>query len=975
MKSESYIPVVEAQSEAPSAAVFSGIRGLGYFLTKELLNHELSVTLISLKQRSLGGALKVPQQDIDSVSNLEQFVGDYVFCLLPSCRSTTIFLDPIINLCRQKQSKLLVVEFNDATGKKLGDHLRASAGDLDYRLIFVSQIYGEFVDPDLPDPFGQLLVTAVSNRQLQLPAETQTFLFPTHYQDVAKGLVSAMFKGSTLGKTYSLSSLEAVSASSLALAMKQALAEAGRLEPSVDYVSAVPWTTPDQKLTAYTQADLGWYPEAELKQGLRKAVKNLVDELGDSDTIETIDLPEPQDLPPAPAVVKPLVTNKINEPDGGVQLKRLATNQGEAQSQVGLPPRPMPSSGRDWNRSATPRRRLITRRGLSTFLVLTVLVFVLTLPITSFVWASSRGIGQLQSALASLEAGETDQAQIEAQSAKETLETTRGLVNLMRPLAFMKPEYPEKYDRLLDAASRIAGMVSLSAQTLDQLDKLYRHLVTGEPEIDVDDTITVAKTNTQELYNQNALLIASLDRVEFDSRLDYFNQLSTLKRNLPETQQVLQTGAQLLEILPEIISTDKTKNILVLIQNSGELRPTGGFIDGVALATIRQGRLVNVEYQDVFSLDKQLQGYVEPPPALKKYLGESSWFLRDSNFWPNFPDSAVQAKWFYEKESPATIDGVIAVNLYTLKALLEATGPVSLSPWNETVSATNLFDKILYLSKASPEPKTAGNSYPALELAKVIGGRLTQAQISLPLLAKSFSRAIAEEQLLFYFGDRDLQAKLEQLNWTGSLKHKPCFVQFASVSCVSETFAVNEANIGINKANLFVDRILTQEVEIDDKGRIVHKLQIDYRNTSTSTTWPGGDYKAYVRLYAPLGSQIAELTLSGTVIGLEESKPSGVGLVEFSFPLLVRAGEASQLRLELKSPNVLNTLSEVSALTINWEKQSGLPPLPFKLTINYPEFLVPEAVNLPTAKTPGQIQFLSQQARDQATAVLFRKSQ
>ena len=64
-------------------------------------------------------------------------------------------------------------------------------------------------------------------------------------------------------------------------------------------------------------------------------------------------------------------------------------------------------------------------------------------------------------------------------------------------------------------------------------------------------------------------------------------------------------------------------------------------------------------------------GARELPADLKQYLGEDGWYLRDANWSPFFPKTAVQAAWFLEKEVGQKVDGVWAINLEVAKGCLK----------------------------------------------------------------------------------------------------------------------------------------------------------------------------------------------------------------------------------------------------------------------------------------------------------------
>jgi len=76
----------------------------------------------------------------------------------------------------------------------------------------------------------------------------------------------------------------------------------------------------------------------------------------------------------------------------------------------------------------------------------------------------------------------------------------------------------------------------------------------------------------------------------------------------------------------------------------------------------KDGHIFSINHHDVDSLDAQLKGGVVPPKGIASYLNEKNWFLRDSNWDPDFPTSAVRAEWFIDKEIGESFDGVFAIN-------------------------------------------------------------------------------------------------------------------------------------------------------------------------------------------------------------------------------------------------------------------------------------------------------------------------
>ena len=145
--------------------------------------------------------------------------------------------------------------------------------------------------------------------------------------------------------------------------------------------------------------------------------------------------------------------------------------------------------------------------------------------------------------------------------------------------------------------------------------------------------------------------------------------------------------------IPSLLGQDQGKTYMVLFENNMELRPTGGFIGSFGLVSFDGGRLTDLAVNDVYSADGQLNGHVEPPAPIKNYLGEANWWLRDSNWDPDFPTSAKRAEWFLDKEIGKKVDGAVAVDLSPIREILKITGPIFLSDYNLNISSDNLYEK------------------------------------------------------------------------------------------------------------------------------------------------------------------------------------------------------------------------------------------------------------------------------------------
>ncbi|TLM74717.1 DUF4012 domain-containing protein [Pseudarthrobacter sp. NamB4] len=128
-----------------------------------------------------------------------------------------------------------------------------------------------------------------------------------------------------------------------------------------------------------------------------------------------------------------------------------------------------------------------------------------------------------------------------------------------------------------------------------------------------------------------------------------------------------------------MLGMDGPRNYLVLVQNSAELRATGGIPGAVAIINTDNGAIKLTDQAsagDVGTFDPPLEVPEDQERIFTKRLGTQ---LQNVNLTPDFPTAAMTAGSMWEKSHPGTkIDGVIALDPVVLANLLRATGPVAL---------------------------------------------------------------------------------------------------------------------------------------------------------------------------------------------------------------------------------------------------------------------------------------------------------
>lgn len=298
--------------------------------------------------------------------------------------------------------------------------------------------------------------------------------------------------------------------------------------------------------------------------------------------------------------------------------------------------------------------------------------------------------------------------------------------------------------------------------------------------------------------------------------------------------------------LPEILGGGDSKTYFVLFENNMELRPTGGFIGSYGLLTFDKGRLTDFTISDVYEADGQLNGHVEPPLPIKQYLGEANWWLRDSNWDPDFPTSAKRAEWFLDKEMDKKVDGVIAIDLNPIKDFLKISGPIYLSDFGEEISVDNFYEKVQGEVEENFFPGTHKKASFLTALARDILNEVSSlsAKEQSDILRTAYTN-LEEKHVQVFLHDSEFQNAIKTLGWDGSV-----YIPGCDQGCYSDLVGLIEANVGVNKSNYFIKRSQKLDIRIGER-RIDKTLTLTLSNSANINLGLSGRYKTYIRLLVP----------------------------------------------------------------------------------------------------------------------------
>jgi hypothetical protein len=424
---------------------------------------------------------------------------------------------------------------------------------------------------------------------------------------------------------------------------------------------------------------------------------------------------------------------------------------------------------------------------------------------------------------------------------------------------------------------------------------------------------------------------------------------SDLLNNVVTLDQGLELVIPWLHILPEAGGFNGPRTYLVILQNNGELRPTGGFWGTYGALTVRDGEVESIETDDIYALDVLAIGNIDtqPPEALKKYLGVDTWYMRDINWSPDVPAAVQDGFAAYDRQtsfanSPTDtgtlpvqdFDGAILVTPQVGERLLAALGPATIG--DVLFTDKTLFDVLEYEVEVGFRDKEI-----AREDRKDIVGTLINILLDriqdggaelMPALIQVGVDSLDEQDLVFYHESPDLQRIFEQHNWAGDVR----------VSARNDHFMVIDANMAALKTDAVMERSYRYSLEKLFDGRYQATLQINYDH-------PGGfdyrttRYRTFTRVLVPHGSELVRV--DGALEDDRLKNPSGksgtvqvsqaFGATVFGAFTSVEPGTTGSMTFNYILPHHIAEQIENGSYALSVQRQIGVGNVPLTLELDF----------------------------------------
>ena len=332
---------------------------------------------------------------------------------------------------------------------------------------------------------------------------------------------------------------------------------------------------------------------------------------------------------------------------------------------------------------------------------------------------------------------------------------------------------------------------------------------------------------------------------------------------------------------------------------------------------------------------------------MRELLSQEHWYLRDSNWDPDFSVSAARAAWFYQKETGSSVDGVFAINTPFIVDVLKATGPIDLPDYNDRITADNFYGKSLYY--------TQNDFFPGSTQKKDFLGTLTRALITkvtasqttnMTALFRAMAHALAGHDLLMMFGSADLQSVAAHFDWADVVPSTTGCIGVEVGTCRFDPLITVEANMGVNKANYFVTRTIDRTITIHTDESLSEMETITMKNASGQEN--GLPYQVYVRFLLPPDVSVDGVVFDGIPVSARKDTTTPVVLpylertdnTSFWYTIGVGvnipAGTEKQLTISYSRGEAVRFGSTGAVVDLFVQKQAGVSGTPVHTIVQYP---------------------------------------
>lgn len=307
-----------------------------------------------------------------------------------------------------------------------------------------------------------------------------------------------------------------------------------------------------------------------------------------------------------------------------------------------------------------------------------------------------------------------------------------------------------------------------------------------------------------------------------------------------------------LQTLIAWLAAPEPQHIVMLFQNSSEIRPAGGFLGSFAHLTLHHGSMTSMEVNDVYDVDGQLTIKKIPPEPLQTIT--PVWGARDANWFADYPLSARKVIYFLEasrmyQDRDIHFSGAIAININVLKDLLAVVGPISI---NLTTSQVINLNEDNFLFELQREIETRQNKGILKKATPLLFEKLNQlTDEQKKQLIAAIAGRFANKDIMIYFADPIMESFVREFGVAGDVFPTP-------PTFFGDYLAIINANIAGGKTDAFITQSIAVDSALNRDGSIENTVMVTraHRGNERTEQWYNTTNQNFIQVLAPAGAKL-----------------------------------------------------------------------------------------------------------------------
>jgi len=843
----------------------------------------------SLKNLLLNTEILSSFEFVGKYDNKTQY-GTFFLDLASDITNASQELISFYSLFREHNQKFIVVLLHqDTVDIEKNHYFQNMLNDLGkdkplHRLVFTKDLY-EIYSPVAITYFDQYISDVINSKKIFISQKGDNLFFPLSLQDLLISLQKILFLSNTAGRTFwllgdSLKDLE------LSYLIKKYFEIEKQSELEINAIrQADPKTNSLSGFTNQARGELNWNPEADFESDIKLIVKKYFEEI--------------------PLPMTGLAKRNF--------VSKIATWYFEKKHQT--------------SKKRLPKINLLIKK----FLIFVGIIYLGTL--TVFATATSLSLYELENSLNEALKGNINISVQKLNNASTLATVGDSALNILKPtLNLIIPQTTEKIFNLYSFNSYARNSLSNLQQTYILAENLLVSFTQTGNNLNYQDLSLALHSNLSQVYE-------NLTQIKFLSREGKLPQFAEAKLKNNAQYQSIQTlenqvvqFIKITELIPKILRNDKTVNILVLLQNSQILKPSGGQLDYYLLLTLNQGRPLSKNFFSPTEIDSLNLPKETPTPKKIKTPEAQDTISPNLNNDPDFSLAAQSISKTIDSALKIKPDFIIAVNDHLLSSLLSEDKSPLLSSFSKDLVGTS-----------------------GAELQKNITDQYLDNfflhKISLPAVGRTLAKMLAENQLYIWAQDTETERLISGQSYSGTIQPHPCHSGIVSTTaCLAETTYLVETISSTTRQNPWANRSLKHLIDIQNQ-RVSHQYQITYLHNPD--TQPNSGLDTVYDLYLPINTILDQLILDDLPASLSqiETQPSSL-YTRHIIPISLNPNGKHTVIIKFYSPLSQGILTPFS-YSITEYRQPGLTDSGIELTVNYPDTLRPSIVTQPIIAKPS----------------------